>query len=430
MKNLIYDLSNRKAIIGVIGLGYVGLPRCLQFLKSRFTVYGFEKDKQKVKYLKKNKSYLSNLSSSILKKYSKKFHITDNFKLIKNVDVIIICLPTPIKKNFSPDLRIVKKVLNEIRNYIKPGQALSFESTTYPGTTEQYIIPIINKFEIGKNFFLIYSPERDDPGSKLNNEKIPKLVSGYSTNCLKVGEKLYKTIINKPVKVSSIKVAEMTKLYENIFRSINISLVNETKVILKKLNINISEVIKAASTKPFGFMPFYPGPGYGGHCIPVDPYYFIWLEKKYGIKSKFIELSGEINKSIPEWICKQIKIELKKKLQNLQNKKVLILGVAYKGNINDDRESPAYKLINILIKKYNCKISYHDPFIKKVKTFKIKNFNNKSILIESQKLRKFDFGILVTDHKKMNYIKIMKNMKLIFDTKNLKNFNGKNIVKI
>ncbi len=313
MENLIHNLSERKAKIGVIGLGYVGLPRCIQFLRSKFTVIGFEKDKQKLKDLKNNKSYLSNLPSSILKKYSKRFYLTNNFKLVKNVDIIIICLPTPITNNLSPDLRIVKKVLKQIKNYLRPGQAISFESTTYPGTTEQYILPIIKKFNIGKNFFLIYSPERDDPGSKLNNKKIPKLVSGYTKDCLKIGEKLYKTIINKPVMVSSIKVAEMTKLYENIFRSINISLVNETKVILKKLNINISEVIKAASTKPFGFMPFYPGPGYGGHCIPVDPYYFIWLSKKYGIKSKFIELSGEINKSIPAWICKQIEIELKKK---------------------------------------------------------------------------------------------------------------------
>ncbi len=430
MKSLISNLHQKKAIIGVIGLGYVGLPRCIQFLRSGFTVYGFEQDKQKVRDLKNNRSYLSNLPSTVLKKNSKKFYITDNFKLIKNVDVIIVCLPTPIKNNLSPDLRIVKKVLNEIKKFLKVGQVLSFESTTYPGTTEEFILPALNKFHVGKNFFLVYSPERDDPGSKLNNKKIPKLISGYTSSCLKVGEKIYKTIINNPIKVSSIKVAEMTKLYENIFRSINISLVNETKIILKKLNIDISEVIKAASTKPFGFMPFYPGPGYGGHCIPVDPYYFIWLAKKYGIKSKFVELSGEINQSIPQWICKQIELELRKKSIILNNKKVLILGVAYKGNINDDRESPAYKLINILIKKFRCKISYHDPYIKEVKNLKTKNFNKKSILLKKKFLRKFDFGVLVTDHKKMDYSKIKKHMKIVFDAKNVGNFNGKNIIKI
>ena len=216
-------------------------------------------------------------------------------------------------RNFSPDLTIIKNVFKKIKGYLKEGQALCFESTTYPGTTEELILPYIeNKFEIGKDFFLIYSPERDDPGSKYDGKKIPKLVSGYTKKCLLIGEKIYKSIIKKPIKVPSIKVAEMSKLYENIFRSINISLVNETKIILKKLNIEISDVINAAKTKPFGFMPFYPGPGYGGHCIPVDPYYFIWMAKRYKLNSKFIELSGKINNSIPRWICDQIKIRIKK----------------------------------------------------------------------------------------------------------------------
>ena len=262
------------------------------------------------------------MPSKILKKYSKNFIATNNLKLINKVDIIIICLPTPIKKNFSPDLFIINNVLKKIKNYLREGQAISLESTTYPGTTEELIIPYLKKFNIGKNFFLIYSPERDDPGSNYDGKKIPKLVSGYTKECLFIGEKIYKSIVNKPIKVSSLKVAEMSKLYENIFRSINISLVNETKIILKKLKIDISEVINAAKTKPFGFMPFYPGPGYGGHCIPVDPYYFIWLAKKFKINSKFIELSVKINNSIPEWICKQIKIELKK---NLKNKKVKYL---------------------------------------------------------------------------------------------------------
>ena len=331
MDSLAKKISCKKAIIGVIGLGYVGLPRCLQFLKSKFTVYGFDNDKNKLRFLKKNRSYLSSVNSKVLNKLSKNFITTDDFTLINKVDVIIICLPTPIKKNFSPNLTIVRQVFNKIRNHIKEGQAISFESTTYPGTTEELMLPYLKKkFELGKNFYLIYSPERDDPGTKLDNKNIPKLVSGYSSKCLLVGEKIYKSIINKPIKVSSIKVAEMSKLYENIFRSINISLVNETKIILKKLNINISEVINAAKTKPFGFMPFFPGPGYGGHCIPVDPFYFIWLAKKHGLNSKFIELSGKINNSIPDWICKEIEHELKKKFKKIINCKVLILGVAYK----------------------------------------------------------------------------------------------------
>ena len=283
---------------------------------------------------------------------------------------------------------------------------------------------------MGKNFYLVYSPERDDPGVKLDNKNIPKLVSGYSSKCLLVGEKIYKSIINKPVKVSSIKVAEMSKLYENIFRSINISLVNETKIILKKLNINISEVINAAKSKPFGFMPFFPGPGYGGHCIPVDPFYFIWLAKKHGLNSKFIELSGKINTSIPEWICKQIQTELKKRFKKIINCKVLILGVAYKKNINDDRESPAYNLIEILTRKYKCKVSFYDPLIKEVNKKEYKNFNNKSISLEANKIKSFDFGVVVTDHDLVNYDKIKKNIKILFDTRNLKSLNGNNIIKL
>ena len=430
MKSLIRNLSRKKAIIGVIGLGYVGLPRCIQFLKSNFKVYGFDNDKTKLLYLNKKKSYLSNLPSKILKKYSKNFIATNNFKLINKVDIIIICLPTPIKKNFSPDLSIVKNVLKKIKNNLRKGQAISFESTTYPGTTEELILPYLKKFNIGKNFFLIYSPERDDPGSNYDGKKIPKLVSGYTKECLLIGEKIYKSVVNKPVKVSSLKVAEMSKLYENIFRSINISLVNETKIILKKLNIDISEVINAAKTKPFGFMPFYPGPGYGGHCIPIDPYYFIWLAKKFKINSKFIELSGKINSSIPEWICKQIKIELKKKSQKIKNSKILIIGIAYKKNINDDRESPAYKLIEILLKKYNCKVSYYDPYINIIKVKNSKKFKNKSIKLEEKKLKSFDFSILVTDHDSIDYQKIKKNIKIIFDTRNLKLLRGNNVIKI
>ncbi len=431
MDSLAKKISCKKAIIGVIGLGYVGLPRCLQFLKSKFTVYGFDNDKNKLRFLKKNRSYLSSVNSKVLNKLSKNFITTDDFTLINKVDVIIICLPTPIKKNFSPNLTIVRQVFNKIRNHIKEGQAISFESTTYPGTTEELMLPYLKKkFELGKNFYLIYSPERDDPGTKLDNKNIPKLVSGYSSKCLLVGEKIYKSIINKPIKVSSIKVAEMSKLYENIFRSINISLVNETKIILKKLNINISEVINAAKTKPFGFMPFFPGPGYGGHCIPVDPFYFIWLAKKHGLNSKFIELSGKINNSIPDWICKEIEHELKKKFKKIINCKVLILGVAYKKNINDDRESPSYNLIKILTNKYKCKVSFYDPLIKKVNKLNLKNFNNKSILLNKNKLKSFDFGIVVTDHDFINYNRIKKNIRLIFDTRNLKFLSGDNIIKL
>ena len=301
--------------IGVIGLGYVGLPRCLQFLKKGFEVYGFDTDINKINILKNRKSYLTNVKSLDIKKHiNKNFYVFNSFVKIAELDFIIICLPTPLKTNNSPDLTIVSNLIKKIKNFLKPNQCICFESTTYPGSTEKLFLPILRKkFVMGKNFFLVYSPERDDPGLKINSSKIPKIVTGFSVLCKKKGQFIYSKIYKKIVITSNIQTAEMTKLYENIFRAVNISLVNETKMILKKFKIDINEVIKTASTKPFGFMPFFPGPGFGGHCIPVDPYYLVWSAKRKGINANFIKLSGKINRALPDWILKQINNELKKK---------------------------------------------------------------------------------------------------------------------
>jgi UDP-N-acetyl-D-glucosamine dehydrogenase len=276
--------------IGVIGLGYVGLPRCLQFLKKGFTVYGFDTDLTKITQLKNKNSYLTNVDKKDIKKYiNKKFFVFNTFEKIKYLDFIIICLPTPLKNKNLPDLSIIKNVLKKIYKFLQFKQCISLESTTYPGSTEELFLPLLKKkFLLGKNLYLVYSPERNDPGLELRLNKIPKIVSGYSSTCKKKGKLLYSKIFKKIILTSNIKTAEMTKLYENIFRAVNISLVNETRIILSKFKIDINEVVKSASTKPFGFMPFYPGPGFGGHCIPVDPFYFVWRAKQMGVNANFI----------------------------------------------------------------------------------------------------------------------------------------------
>ena len=407
--------------IGIIGLGYVGLPRCLQFLDRGLTVYGFDIDLKKIKKLKNKKSYLTNVHSNSIKKYiNKNFFVYNTFEKVQNLDYIIICLPTPLKNKNLPDLSIVKNVLKKINIYLRHNQCLCFESTTYPESTEKLFLPLLKKkFILGKNFYLVYSPERDDPGLKFNSNQIPKIVSGFTEKCKKKGKYLYSKIFKKIVLTSNIKTAEMTKLYENIFRAVNISLVNETRTILNKFKININEVIKSASTKPFGFMPFYPGPGYGGHCIPVDPFYFVWSAKQKGLNANFIKLSASINNNLPNWILNQINIILKKKGEQLYNKRILIMGVAYKKNINDDRESPSYSFIKKLLDKYKCKIQYSDPFINRIyirRQGKKLFFN--SIKVSKKKISTFDYVILITDHDKFNY-NLIKNFKgIVFDTRN------------
>lgn len=418
--------------IGVIGLGYVGLPRCLQFLKKGFNVYGFDTDISKIKILKNGKSYLTNVNKNEIKNYiNKKFFVYNSFENIEKLDFIVICLPTPLKNNSKPDLSIISNVFKKIEKFLRFKQCICLESTTYPGSTEELFLPILRKkFNLGKNFYLVYSPERNDPGLKINIHEIPKIVSGYSEACKKKGVYLYSKIFKKLIPSSNMKTAEMTKLYENIFRAVNISLVNETRIILNKFNIDINEVINAASSKPFGFMPFYPGPGFGGHCIPVDPYYFVWSAKQKGIDANFIKLSGNINRKLPKWIISQINKILKQKGSNLFNKKILILGVSYKKNINDDRESPSYNFIKELINKFKCKIQYSDPFIKKINLKNMKrHLTFQSVKITQKNLSNFDYIILITDHDKFDYNVIKKFKGLIFDTRN-KLKKQKNIIHI
>ncbi len=412
MKSFKNKIKKKNLIIGIIGLGYVGLPLALNFTKKGLKVLGFDIDKKKIKSINSGINYIN---EDII---NKNFKGTDDYKKIKNCDVIVICVPTPLKNNFQPDISYLRNTIKNIKPYLKKGQLISLESTSYPGTTEEEIInKIENKFIIGKDIFVCFSPEREDPGNdKFKNKNVPKVISGHTLNCLKLGKLFYKLVFKTLVPVSSTKTAEFTKLLENIYRSVNIGLVNEMKIISKLMNVNIHEAIQAASTKPFGFKPFIPGPGMGGHCIPIDPFYMAWKAKKLGYNSQFIKQAGKINTYMPKWVVSNVKKILSIKKKNIKENKVLVIGVAYKKNINDDRESPAYEIINLL-KKNKMKVSYHDPFIPYIKkTRKFKNFENlKSIILNAKNIKNFDASIIVTDHDKIDYSIIKKYSKIIFD---------------
>ncbi len=420
MNELKKKIKNKQAKIGVIGLGYVGLPLVIEFLKKNYNVFGFDNDTNKINKLKKNESYINYINfNSLNKKQVLNFYPSSNFSNIKNVDIIIICLPTPLNKSNNPDMTFIKNGITQIKNYLKDEQLLILESTTYPGTTKDIIFPTLIKknFKIGKNFFVSYSPERQDPGNKkFGLRKTPKLVSGATSNCLELSYIFYSMIVDKVVKVSSLEVAELSKLYENIFRSVNIGLANEMKIICEKLNINFYDVIKAASTKPFGFLPFYPGPGLGGHCIPIDPFYLKWIAKKNNADAKFIELSAKINNSMPTYVLHKIRSALKKYNLSLSKSKILILGVAYKKNVDDTRESPSLKIIQIL-KQNKVNVDYFDPFVPILKKSRNSSLKMKSKILNKNLLLKYDCAVLLTDHDVLKYDLIKKYSKIIIDTR-------------
>lgn len=418
---LINNIKLKNAKIAIIGLGYVGLPLLINFLTKKFIVIGLDSNKSKISNLKKGKTNVLKFSKAFKKIYkSKNLILTSNYEIIKDVDIIIICLPTPIKSNKTPDLDDIKNCLLNLKKYIKKEQLISLESTTYPGTTRELLCNMVlkKKFQLGKNFYVVYSPEREDPTmKKFSVGNIPKLVSGSTKNCLKLGNYLYQQI-TKTVPVSSLETAEFTKILENVYRSINIGFINEMKIVSKKLNVDIYEAINAAKTKPFGFMPFYPGPGLGGHCIPVDPYLLSWKAKKIGAKTDFIKLSAKINEQMPAYVVNNLIKSFSSEGHKLKDKKILILGVTYKKNIDDIRESPSLKIIEILERK-KAIVDYTDPFYKgKLKSPTKKNRNIKNIKLGYEKLIKYHAVILVTDHDCFNYKQIKKYSKKIIDTRN------------
>ena len=422
MKNTLIDLINKnKCIVGIIGLGYVGLPLALRFSEKNYKTYGFDIDESKIKQLNDCETYIKHIGSDQIKaSIEEGFVPTSDFSKISEMDAILICVPTPLGDHNEPDLSFIHSTLEAIKPYLREGQILTLESTTYPGTTDEHIVPVIQDlgFNIGENYFIGYSPEREDPGNKdFSTKNIPKIVSGHSSHCLEINLLLYSQIVNKAIPVSSTKVAEMTKILENIHRAVNIGLVNELKVISDKMDIDIYEVIKAAATKPFGFTAYYPGPGLGGHCIPIDPFYLSWKAKEFGMSTRFIELAGEINTAMPSYVVKKSAETLNKKSKSINGSKILVLGLSYKKNVDDLRESPSLEIISDLV-NMGSKVKFADPYFKKIPPTRKYNLQNvDGITLDSHSLQKFDLVILATDHDIFNYDLIKEHSKIIIDTR-------------
>lgn len=432
LKTLTDKIKNKTAVVGIIGLGYVGLPLTLRFIKVGFKVVGFDIDAEKVKLLGQGRTYIQHISGErIADAVSKGFSPTTDFARAKDCDALIICVPTPLDKHREPDLSYVTDTMDALAPHLRPGQIVSLESTTYPGTTDEELQPRIEKrgLKIGQDIFLVHSPEREDPGNpNFTTETIPKICGGITPACLEAGVALYSQVINRVVPVSSTRAAELTKLLENIHRVVNIGLVNEMKIVADRMDIDIHEVIRAASTKPFGFTPYFPGPGIGGHCIPVDPFYLTWKAREYGINTKFIELAGEINTTMPEWVIGKVVDGLNQRGKSIKDAKVLLLGVAYKKNVDDIRESPSMELLEILIHK-NARVDYSDPFFPTLPRMRKHNINRQSVELTPENVAKYDCVLIATNHDAFNYDLIKKHAKLIVDTRGVYSDRAENIVK-
>ena len=411
--------------IAIIGLGYVGLPLSLQFARSGVTVLGLDIDPAKVKSLNAGRSYIRHIPSAGVRRQmaAGRFSASTDFARIREVGAVIICVPTPLKKNREPDISYILNTGKAIARHLKKGALVVLESTTYPGTTEEDLRKVLEKrsgLRAGRDFHLAFSPEREDPGNPDRRvADIPKLAGGYTPACLKRAVALYSKAIKTVVPMSSCRAAEATKLLENIFRSVNIALVNELKVVYDAMGIDIWEVINAAKTKPFGFMPFYPGPGLGGHCIPIDPFYLTWKAREYGQNTRFIKLAGEINTAMPHYVVGRMATALHSKQKSINGSKILVLGLAYKPNVDDDRESPGYHLLDLL-KKRGAKVAYHDPYIPTVRPSREHSHwaGTKSAGWNRRVIGSFDAVIICTAHRAVNYRQLAQWAKLIVDTRN------------
>lgn len=418
LKNLKKKILKNKACIGIIGLGYVGLPLSILFSKKGYKVYGFDIDKSKIKKINLGVSYINRISKENIQRIKKKGFFSSNFKKISECDIIIICVPTPLK-NEKPYVGHIENTIKSIKKFLKEGQVIVLESTSYPGTTDELIKKKLNKkFIVGKNFFIGFSSERINPGfNESTLSKIPKVVSGFSDSCKKIIFLFYSRFFSRVVLASKVEVAEFSKLLENIYRAVNISFINEMKLIANRFDLDIFEIIKIASTKPFGFSRFDPGPGTGGHCIPVDPKFLSFKSRQYGFNPKFIELAAKTNIKILTNITNIIQNDLRKRKINFKNSKILILGVSYKKNVDDLRESASLRLIKILQRKKIKKIDYSDPYHRDFIKTRSLVLNKKGIKISSKNIKKYDLVILMTNHDKFNYRLIYKNAKKIIDTR-------------
>lgn len=419
LKELKDKIVQRKAEIGIIGLGYVGLPLAVEFAEKGFRVIGIDVDPNRVEQLNKGRSYISDIETRRLRLLVEKKRlgaVTDH-SLIKDLHIIIICVPTPLRKTKEPDLSYVMDAVGKVARYIKKGQLIILESTTYPGTTEEIILPLLNtaNLKVGEDFFLAFSPERIDPANKIYTTKnIPKVVGGVTPNCTEISRLLYEQIINSIIPVSSPRLAEMVKLLESTFRIVNIGMINELALMCNKLGIDVWEVIEAARTKPFGFIPFYPGPGLGGHCIGVDPIYLSWKARLHGFEARFIDLASQINSYMPHYVVERVGDVLNEEKKSIKGSRILILGVAYKRDVNDTRESPAIEIIRSLTSK-GAQVAYHDPLVPRV-TVDDRTFS--SIKLDEGSLKDNDCVVIVTDHTAIDYELIARNANLILDTRN------------
>ena len=428
---LIKRLNDKQSVIGIVGLGYVGLPLMLRFHEVGYRVLGVDIDSEKVNKLNAGQSYIGHIRpESIAAARAGGFEATTDFSRSREADALIICVPTPLDRHHEPDLSFVINTVESLVPHLRPGQVMSLESTTYPGTTDEELKPRIESrgLVVGQDYFLVFSPEREDPANPdFKTQTIPKVCGGCTPACLDVGLALYGQVIDRVVPVSSTRVAEMTKLLENIHRAVNIGLVNEMKMICDRMGIDVHEVIRAASTKPFGFVPYHPGPGLGGHCIPIDPFYLTWKAREYGVHTRFIELAGEVNSAMPEWVVSKVAEALNDRQKAIRGSRILILGIAYKKDVDDMRESPSLEIMDLLRAK-GAEIAYSDPHIPVFPKLREHSFDLKSVPLPPASLAGYDCIVIATDHKAFDYDLIRRHAKLVVDARGVYPERAENVV--
>ena len=419
--DLLEKLRSRQALIGIVGLGYVGLPLSLTYAEVGYRVLGLDIDQAKADAINQGQSYIEHIDGERLvqAKQQQKLEATTDFARAAEADALILCVPTPLNQYREPDLSFIRATMAGLLPHLRAGQVLSLESTTYPGTTEEELRPLIEQhgFTVGEDMFLVYSPEREDPGNAhFNTATIPKVMGGSTSACSAVGEALYEQAVSEVVTVSSTRAAEMTKLLENIHRAVNIGLMNELKPLSDRMGIDLYEVIRAAATKPFGFVPYYPGPGLGGHCIPIDPFYLTWKAREFGMHTRFIELAGEINSAMPAYVVEKTMDALNEVGKPLKGSKVLVLGIAYKKNVDDMRESPSVGLMELLQAK-GADVAYSDPFFQSFPRMRKHRFELQSVALTAESVASFDVVLLATDHDAFDYELISRHSQLLIDSR-------------
>jgi UDP-N-acetyl-D-glucosamine dehydrogenase len=422
LNEILKRLSDRKAVVGVLGLGYVGLPLVRAFSRGGLRCIGFDVDPAKIKKLMAGQSYIKHIPASFIQDLlkTKSFEATTDFSRLKECDALIICVPTPLTKNRDPDMTYVVSTAETIARHLRKGQLVVLESTTYPGTTTEVVLPALEKsgLKTGRDYMLAYSPEREDPGRiDFETSTIPKVVGGYDKNSLQAAAALYAIAVQTVVPVDSCEIAEASKILENCYRCINIAFINELKIILDRMGIDVWKVIDAAKTKPFGFQPFYPGPGLGGHCIPIDPFYLSWKAKRYDVTARFIELAGELNVTMPYYVISKVADALNEKGKSIRGSKILVLGLAYKKDVDDLRESPSIILIEQLQHR-GAKVDYNDPHIPTTHKQREHDLKLKSVPLTPANLKKYDVVLVSTDHSAYDYEMIVKHARVVVDTRN------------